>query len=270
MSVETLYKKSTYYLTTPLYYVNDVPHIGHAYCTIAADVLARYKRLRGHKVHFLTGTDEHGQKIEKAAEKNNETPQQLADRVVERFKALWTTLNISNDDFIRTTEERHKHVVKQFFKLVYDKGDIYLGEYEGLYCQPCESYYTESQLVDGKCPSCSRAVELLKEESYFFRLSRYQEVIIDYIKANPQWIQPEFRRNEILGMLREPLTDLSITRTTTTWGVKIPDLGNDVRGKDGELKKSLKDHYIYVWFDALLNYVTAIDYLSDAGKFLEH
>ena len=244
--------------------------MGHAYCTIAADVIARYKRLRGHKVHFLTGTDEHGQKIEKAAEAAGETPKQLADRVVERYKSLWKTLNISYDDFIRTTEDRHTLVVKQFFKLVYDKGDIYLGEYEGLYCRPCESYYTETQLVDKMCPSCGRAVELLKEESYFFRLSRYQELVAEYIRQNPTWIQPEFRRNEVLGMLKEPMPDLSITRTTSSWGIAVPDLGDDVRNRAGDLVRSKKSHYIYVWFDALLNYITAIDYLSDAGKFLEH
>ncbi len=269
MSVETLYKKSTYYITTPLYYVNDVPHIGHAYCTIAADVVARYKRLRGNKVHFLTGTDEHGQKIEKAAETSGETPKQLADRVVERFKGLWQTLNISYDDFIRTTEERHASVVAQFFKLVYNKGDIYLGEYEGWYCQPCETYYSETQLVNKKCPGCKREVALLKEESYFFRLSRYQELLLKYIQDNPQWILPEFRKNEILGMLREPLSDLSITRTSCQWGIPVPDLGAQVHDKDGNWLTPKKTHYIYVWFDALLNYISAINYLSDAGGFLE-
>ncbi|MEI6207967.1 MAG: methionine--tRNA ligase [Desulfuromonadales bacterium] len=244
--------KSTYYVTTPIYYVNDVPHIGHAYTTVAADVLARYKRLMGFDVFFVTGSDEHGQKVEKAAITFGETPLELADRVVKRFQALWKRLGISNDDFIRTTQERHKKGVSRIFKDILDKGDIYLGEYEDWYCTPCETFWTETQLVDGRCPDCNRPVEKLKEESYFFRMSKYQEQLLAHIDANPEFIQPKSKRNEIISFVKEGLRDLSVSRTTFTWGIPVP--GND-------------RHIIYVWFDALTNYITALGYPDESGNY---
>jgi methionyl-tRNA synthetase len=237
--------KPAFYLTTPIYYVNDVPHIGHAYTTVAADVLARYKRLLGYDVYFLTGSDEHGQKVEKAATTAGETPLELADRVVKRFQALWERLGISNNDFIRTTQERHKKGVAHIFKDILEKGDIYLGEYEDWYCTPCETFWTETQLIDGRCPDCNRPVEKLKEESYFFRMSKYQDQLLAHIDAHPDFIQPKSKRNEIISFVREGLRDLSVSRTTFTWGIPVPD--ND-------------KHVIYVWFDALTNYITALGY----------
>ena len=242
----------TFYVTTPIYYVNDVPHIGHAYTTLAADVLARYKRLRGYDVFFLTGSDEHGQKVEKAANSAGETPLELADRVVKRFQALWEKLDISYSDFIRTTQERHKNGVSHFFNKVLEKGDIYLGEYEDWYCTPCETFWTETQLIDFKCPDCNRPTEKLKEESYFFRMSKYQEALLAHIEANPDFIQPKSKRNEILSFVREGLRDLSVSRTTFRWGIPVP--GHD-------------DHIIYVWFDALTNYITALGYPDEDGNF---
>ncbi len=244
----------TFYVTTPIYYVNDVPHIGHAYTTVAADALARYKRLMGYEVFFLTGTDEHGQKVEKAANTAGETPLELADRVVKRFQALWEKLNISYTDFIRTTQERHKKGVSRFFETVMAKDDIYLGEYEDWYCTPCETFWTETQLIDFKCPDCNRPTEKLKEESYFFRMSKYQEALLAHIEANPDFIQPKSRRNEILAFVKEGLRDLSVSRTTFEWGIPVP--GNS-------------DHVIYVWFDALANYITALGYPDTAGNFNE-
>lgn len=241
-----------FYVTTPIYYVNDVPHIGHAYTTLAADVIARYKRLKGYQVFFLTGTDEHGQKVEKAANAAGETPQELADRVMKRFQALWEKLDISHTDFIRTTQERHKKGVSQLFRDVMDKGDIYLGEYEDWYCTPCETFWTETQLIDYKCPDCNRPTEKLKEESYFFRMSKYQEQLLAHIEANPDFIQPKSRRNEIISFVKEGLRDLSVSRTTFTWGIPVP--GND-------------RHIIYVWFDALANYITALGYPEQTGDF---
>jgi len=241
-----------FYVTTPIYYVNDVPHIGHAYTTLAADVLARYKRLKGFEVFFLTGTDEHGQKVEKAANAAGETPQELADRVMKRFQALWEKLDISYTDFIRTTQERHKKGVADLFTKVMEKGDIYLGEYEDWYCTPCETFWTETQLIDYKCPDCNRPTEKLKEESYFFRMSKYQEQLLAHIEANPDFIQPKSRRNEIISFVREGLRDLSVSRTTFTWGIPVP--GND-------------KHIIYVWFDALTNYITALGYPDESGNF---
>jgi len=237
--------KPSFYLTTPIYYVNDVPHIGHAYTTVAADVLARYKRLNGYDVYFLTGSDEHGQKVEKAAMTAGETPLELADRVVKRFQALWERLGISNNDFIRTTQERHKKGVGHIFKDILEKGDIYLGEYEDWYCTPCETFWTEIQLIDGRCPDCNRPVEKLKEESYFFRMSKYQDQLLAYIDSHPDFIQPKSKRNEIISFVKEGLRDLSVSRTTFTWGIPVPD--ND-------------KHVIYVWFDALTNYITALGY----------
>jgi methionyl-tRNA synthetase len=241
----------TFYVTTPIYYVNDVPHIGHAYTTLAADVLARYKKMQGFDVFFLTGTDEHGQKVEKAANMAGETPLELADRVVKRFQALWEKLNISYTDFIRTTQERHKKGVSHLFEKVMAKGDIYLGEYEDWYCTPCETFWTETQLIDFKCPDCNRPTEKLKEESYFFRMSKYQEALLAHIEANPDFIQPKSRRNEILAFVKEGLRDLSVSRTTFKWGIPVP--GNE-------------DHVIYVWFDALTNYITALGYPDDTEK----
>lgn len=242
----------TFYITTPIYYVNDVPHIGHAYTTLAADVMSRYKKLKGYEVFFLTGSDEHGQKVEKAALAAGETPLELADRVVKRFQALWDKLEISYDDFIRTTQERHKKGVTQIFEKVLAKGDIYLGEYEDWYCTPCETFWTETQLIDYKCPDCNRPTEKLKEESYFFRMSKYQEQLLAHIEANPDFIQPKSRRNEILSFVKEGLRDLSVSRTSFTWGIPVP--GND-------------KHIIYVWFDALTNYITALGYPDEGGNF---
>ena len=240
-----------YFITTPIYYVNDAPHIGHAYTTIAADVMARYMRLKGEQVFFLTGSDEHGQKIEKAAEANKERPIELADRVVKRFTGLWERLNISNSDFIRTTEERHKIAVRHFFEHIKSKGDIYLGEYEDWYCIPCESFWTDTQLVEGKCPDCKRPVEKVKEESYFFRMSKYQEPLLEYIEKNPDFIQPSYRKNEVVSFVKSGLRDLSISRTSFKWGIPVP---GDER------------HVIYVWFDALVNYLTAAGYPGDMER----
>ena len=246
--------KKPFYLTTPIYYVNDVPHIGHAYTTIACDALARYKRMKGYSVFFLTGTDEHGLKVEKAAGEAGEQPIELADRVVQRFRSLWEKLLVTNTDFIRTTEIRHKEAVLEFFKKVEANGDVYLGSYEDWYCVPCESFLTETQLAGGTCPDCGRPVEKLKEESYFFRLSRYTEPLLKLYAENPDFIQPPSRRNEIVSFVKDGLRDLSISRTTFSWGIPIP--GND-------------RHIFYVWFDALLNYVSALGYFAggDAAAF---
>jgi methionyl-tRNA synthetase len=237
-----------FYLSTPIYYVNDVPHIGHAYTTLACDVLARYKRSRGYEVFFLTGTDEHGQKVEKAAQAKGETPLDLADRVVKRFQSLWDKLNISHTDFIRTSQERHKLAVQHLFRTIEEKDDIYLGEYEDWYCTPCETFWTETQLMDGNCPDCGRPTDKLKEESYFFRMSKYQQQLLDHIDAHPDFIQPKSRRNEILSFVREGLRDLSISRTSFSWGIPVP--GND-------------KHVLYVWFDALTNYISALGFPDD-------
>jgi len=243
-----------YYVTTPIYYVNDVPHLGHAYTTLAADVLARYKKLKGHNVFLLTGTDEHGQKVEKAANAAGETPLELADRVVKRYQSLWEKLGIDYSDFIRTTQERHKKGVTDLFSLVMERGDIYLGEYEDWYCTPCETFWTETQLIDFKCPDCNRPTEKLKEESYFFRMSKYQEALLAHIEANPDFIQPKSRRNEIIAFVKEGLRDLSVSRTSFTWGIPVP--GNE-------------KHVIYVWFDALANYITALGYPGATADFTE-
>ncbi|MEW6609379.1 MAG: methionine--tRNA ligase [bacterium] len=242
-----------YYVTTPLYYVNDLPHIGHSYTNVAADTLARYKRLRGDDVFFLTGTDEHGQKIERTAKEQGLSPQELADNVVVRFKELWERLNISYDDFIRTTEPRHKNAAWRLFKIIYENQDIYRGKYEGWYCTPCETYIPEGQLIEGKCPSCNRQPEWLAEEGYFFRLSKYQEPLLKYIDSTPDFIQPEFRRNEVINIIKEGLKDLSISRMTFDWGIKVPIEGAfDV---------------IYVWFEALINYISGCGFGLDEKKF---
>ena len=245
----------TFYLTTPIYYVNDVPHIGHSYTTIAADVLARYKRAKGFDVFFLTGTDEHGQKIQKAALACNKTPVEFTDSVVDKFKTLWNDLNISNDYFIRTTDELHCRRVKKVFQQIFEKGDIYLGDYEGWYCIPCESFWIESQLEEKKCPECKRAVEKVKEKNYFFRLSKYQERLLEYYDKHPHFIQPESRRNELLHRLKSHVEDISVSRSAVEWGIQVP--------MDAT-------HTIYVWIDALLNYITALGYDDDLQKFKKY
>jgi len=247
-------KRNAYYITTPIYYVNDVPHIGHAYTTIAADTMARYKRLRGFDVLFATGTDEHGQKIAKSAEKMGIEPLQLANQVVAKFKNLWPKLNIRYDDFIRTTEKRHEQVVQKLFNKLYEKGDIYKGEYEGWYCVTCEAFWPETQIEENKCPDCGRPVEKFKEESYFFKMSKYQDMLLQHIKDNPDCIKPESRKNEIISFIERGLRDQSVTRTRASldWGIDVPF--------DSE-------HVIYVWFDALINYLTVAGYGIDEEKF---
>jgi methionyl-tRNA synthetase len=245
-----------FYVTTPIYYVTDKPHIGHLYTTLAADISARYHRLKGDEVWFLTGTDEHGQKIEKKAKETGETPGQLADRVVERYKEAWALYGIEYNDFIRTTEERHKTLVQKYLAQLMASGDIYLGTYEGWYCVPDEAYWSESQLNDGKCPDCGRPVEKLQEESYFFRLSKYAPLIAKYIQENPDFIQPESRKNEVLGFLRQEVRDISASRTTIRWGIPFP--------KD---EKATKSHTVYVWFDALTNYLSALEPGNPQGKY---
>ncbi len=244
-------RRPRFYVTTPIYYVNDVPHIGHAYTTVAADAVARYKRLCDYDVLFVTGTDEHGQKVEKAAAATGESPQALADRMVQRFQALWRKLNISYTEFVRTTEPRHHAAVTALFKKMTARGDIYKGAYEDWYCVPCETFLTELQLVNHACPSCGRPVEKIKEESYFFKMSRYQEELLRYIKQHPKLIQPESRHNEIVSFISGGLKDLSISRTGFRWGIPIPD--------DPQ-------HVAYVWFDALANYLTAVGYPTDIPK----
>ncbi|HER25447.1 MAG TPA: methionine--tRNA ligase [Candidatus Atribacteria bacterium] len=254
---ESKKSKKTFYITTPIYYVNDVPHIGHAYTTIAADVMARYKKLSGYDVLFATGTDEHGQKIARSAEKVNLTPLELADKVVLKFKNLWPCLNIEYDDFIRTTEPRHIQVVQEIFRKLYEKGDIYKGEYEGWYCVPCETFWTETQLTDEICPSCGKKIEKIKEESYFFKMSKYQDRILSYFEKNPQSIKPKARRNEIISFVKSGLKDQSITRTKKSlkWGIDVPFDNN---------------HVIYVWYDALINYLTVAGYQIDKEKYAKY
>jgi methionyl-tRNA synthetase len=236
-----------FYITTPIYYVTDAPHIGHLYTTLAADIMARYQRLLGNSVWFLTGTDEHGQKIEKKAKETGETPQALADRVVERYRKAWETYGVQYDDFIRTSEPRHKKVVQEYLQRLMKSGDVYLSEYEGWYCVPDEAFWTETQVVDGKCPDCGRPVERLKEESYFFRMSAYVEKLREHIKRNPGFIEPESRKNEVLGFLDQGVRDISISRTTIRWGIDMP-----------ADPKATKSHKVYVWFDALTNYISAL------------
>ena len=243
-----------FYVTTPIYYVNDKPHIGHAYTTILADVLARSHRLLGVPTHFLTGTDEHGQKVQRAAEKNGLTPLQQCDQTVVRFQELWTKLGITHDDFIRTTEPRHKEAVSRILQDLWDRGEIYSSEYEGLYCVPCERFFTDKDLKEGKCPDCGRSAEPLKEKSYFFRMGKYQERLIQHIEEHPEFIQPSFRRNETLGFLRQPLGDLCISRPKSrlAWGIELP---------------FDRDYVCYVWFDALVNYISAVGYPADRQRF---
>lgn len=240
--------KNNYYLTTAIDYTNGKPHLGHAYEKILSDVIARWHRLRGDDTFFSTGTDEHGQKVEKAAKKAGKENQKFVDEIVEDFKRLCNLLNISYDDFIRTTEERHKKVSQEVFKKVLEKGDIYKGEYEGTYCEGCEAFYTETQLEDGCCPIHKKPLEMIKEESYFFKMSRYEKQLIEHIKNNPDFILPKFRQAEILNRLKEGLKDLSVSRTSFSWGIPLP---NDEK------------HVIYVWFDALLNYISVLGYPDD-------
>lgn len=244
-----------FYVTTPIYYVNDVPHIGHAYTTIAADILARYNRLNGREVFFLTGTDEHGQKVEKAAQGKGRTPKEHADLMVENFRSLWTLLNISNDAFIRTTDEEHIKTVQGIMQLLWDRGEIEKRQYAGWYCTPDERFWTEKDIIDGNCPDCGRPVEEIQEENYFFLMSKYQERLIDHIVDNPSYILPETRRNEVIGFLKNnALGDLCISRPKArlSWGIPIP---------------FDKEFVTYVWFDALLNYFSATRYLAPhAGR----
>ncbi|MBO9607431.1 MAG: methionine--tRNA ligase [Paenibacillaceae bacterium] len=244
----------TFYITTPIYYPSDKLHIGHAYCTVAADAMARYKRLRGYDVMFLTGTDEHGQKIERKAQEKGVSPQQFVDGIVVGIQDLWRKLDISYDDFIRTTEERHKTSVQRIFQQLLDQDDIYLGLYEGWYCTPCESFFQDRELVNGNCPDCGRPVELVKEENYFFRMSKYADRLLQYYEDNPDFIQPESRRNEMINNFIKPgLADLAVSRSTFDWGIKVP--GNP-------------KHVIYVWIDALSNYATALGFKSaDDSKY---
>lgn len=236
-------KKETYYITTPIYYPSSNLHIGHTYCTVMADAMARFKRLCGYDVHFLTGTDEHGQKIETLAEAKGVTPQAYVDEIVEGIKKLWETMEISYDDFIRTTEPRHVKRVQAIFMKMYENGDIYKGEYEGLYCTPCESFWTESQLVNGCCPDCGRPVTAAKEEAYFFKLSKYADKLLELFETNPSFLQPESRRNEMISFIKQGLDDLCISRSTFDWGIPVP---------------IDEKHVIYVWLDALTNYITAL------------
>ncbi len=246
--------KKTFYITTPIYYPSGKLHIGHSYTTVAADVMARYKRLQGYDVMFLTGTDEHGQKIQRVAAENGVTPKEYVDKIVEGIKDLWSLMKITHDKFIRTTDPEHVEAVQKIFKMLYDKGDIYKSEYEGWYCTPCESFWTETQLQEGKCPDCGRPVEKTREESYFFKLSKYQDRLIKLMEENTEFIQPTSRRNEMLNnFLRPGLEDLCVSRTSFNWGVPVT---------------FDEKHVVYVWIDALSNYITALGYLSsDDDKF---
>ena len=247
-------KPETYYITTPIYYVNDKPHIGHAYTTVLADVLARCQRLFGRDTWFLTGTDEHGQKVQEAAAKAGVSPQVHVDRTVVHFQEAWKRLEIRNDDFIRTTEPRHTVIVQEILQELYDRGEIYRDEYDGWYCVPEERFFTEKDLVNGNCPECGRPVQRVREANYFFKMSQYQDWLVEYIQTHPEFIQPDFRRNETLGFLRKPLQDLCISRPKSrlAWGIELP---------------FDPDYVTYVWFDALVNYISAIGYRRDDAKF---
>lgn len=240
--------KKTFYITTPIYYPSGNPHLGHSYCTVATDVMARYKRLMGYDVMFLTGTDEHGQKIELNAAKENMQPKEYVDELVSRFRKLWDIMDISNDRYIRTTDDYHVKAVQKIFKALYDKGEIYKGNYEGWYCTPCESFWTETQLIDGKCPDCGREVKLTKEEAYFFKLSKYADKLLNLYEEHPEFLEPESRRNEMISFIKSGLTDLCVSRTSFSWGIPV----------DFDTK-----HIVYVWLDALTNYITALGYGSD-------
>ena len=241
-----------FFVTTPIYYPSGKFHIGTAYTTVLADSIKRYHQLKGEDTYLLTGTDEHGQKIENKAEETGETPQEYVDRMAEMAKELWAKMEINYDDFIRTTEERHTKIVQKIFDRFMEQGDIYKGEYEGWYCIPCETYFTESQLVDGKCPDCGREVKKMKEEAYFFKMSKYADRLLKYYEEHPDFIKPEYRKNEMINNFIKPgLEDLCVTRTSFDWGIKVP--------KDPK-------HVVYVWLDALTNYITALGYLSDDDR----
>ena len=239
--------KKTFYITTPIYYPSGKAHIGHSYCTVASDAIARYKRMAGYDVMFLTGTDEHGQKIELKAAEAGVTPKEYVDKIVKGFQDLWKLLNISNDRFIRTTDDYHVTAVQKIFKTLYDKKKIYKGKYEGWYCTPCESFWTETQLVDGKCPDCNREVKWAEEEAYFFKLSEYSDKLLDLYEERPDFIQPESRKNEMISFIKNGLDDLCVSRTSFTWGIPV----------DFDPK-----HVVYVWLDALTNYITAMGFNS--------
>lgn len=239
--------KKTYYITTPIYYPSGKAHIGHSYSTVAADAMARYKRLRGYDVMFLTGTDEHGQKIETKANEEGISPKEYVDRIAKGFMDLWKMLGISNDKFIRTTDDYHERAVQKIFKDLYDKGEIYKGKYQGWYCSPCESFWTDTQLKDGKCPDCGREVKWAEEEAYFFKLSKYEDRLLKLYEENPHFIEPVSRRNEMINFVKSGLDDLCVTRTSFSWGIPV----------------SFDDkHVVYVWLDALTNYITALGYGS--------
>lgn len=242
-----------FYVTTPIYYVNGNPHVGSAYTTIAADVLARYKKSKGFDVFFLTGTDEHGQKVEEAAKMRDLTPQAWTDSMAPRFIDMWKALDINYTDFIRTTEPRHKEAVKKIIKTVYDKGDIYKGEYEGKYCVSCETFVPENQIVNGNhCPDCGKELTMVKEESYFFKMSKYQDALLEHIESHPDFILPHSRKNEVVSFIKQGLQDLSISRNTFEWGIPI---------------EFAPGHITYVWFDALTNYLTAVGYENNPELF---
>jgi len=247
--------RDVFYITTPIYYPNDVPHIGHAYNAVATDVIARYRRLRGDEVFHLTGTDEHGLKLQRAAEAADMSPQAWVDEMEPRWREVWRRLDIANDDYIRTTEPRHEAAVRKILEAVHDNGrdDIYLGHYEGLYCVSCEAYYTEDDLLEGNlCPIHERPVEFFREDNYFFRLSAYADRLLDHYERTPSAVEPATRRNEVLSLIRAGLQDFSISRTTFDWGVRLPwD----------------ESHICYVWFDALTNYITAAGYADDPERF---
>ena len=241
--------KNTFYVTTPIYYPSGRFHLGTAYTTLLADTIKKYKKQRGYDARMLTGLDEHGQKVEQVAIKRGMTPQEHVDDMAKQAKELWKKMDIEYDDFIRTTEERHTKIVEKVFNKFMEQGDIYKGEYEGWYCMPCETYFTETQLVDGKCPDCGREVKKMKEEAYFFNMKKYQKRLEEFYAKNPNFILPEYRKNELFSNFIEPgIEDLCITRTTFDWGVKVPE---DPK------------HVIYVWLDALINYITALGYMSD-------
>lgn len=241
--------RETFYITTPIYYPNDKLHIGHSYTTVAADALARFNRMKGLDVMFITGTDEHGQKIENTARKNGKTPKEYVDEIVASILELWELMDISYDDFMRTTDERHIKVVQKIFTKLYEKGDIYKDKYEGLYCTPCESFWTEHQLVEGKCPDCGRDVQPVEEEAYFFRLSKYQDDLLKLMEENEEFIEPKSRRNEMINNFLKPgLEDLCVSRTSFKWGIPVP---------------FDKDHVIYVWIDALSTYISVLGYMTE-------
>ena len=246
--------KPTFYITTPIYYPSATLHIGHCYTTVAADTMTRYKKMRGYDAYFLTGSDEHGQKIERAAAAADMKPIEYVDRIIASFQKLWKKFDIDYDDFIRTTQPRHEEVVAEVFNKLKAKGDIYLGSYEGHYCVSCETFYTETQIKDaeGVCPDCGGPVDIVREESYFFKLSNYADRLLEYIDSHPDFIQPVYRRNEMINFIKQGLEDLSISRTTFSWGIPVP---NDPK------------HVIYVWLDALTNYISALGYTKGDERF---